>query len=244
MSGQIKRGGGMRRRRFMTACAGCAAFGAAQALRAAELRARYYSRTRLVDQRGQALRAANITASNNYIFHYPFEGTPCFLIRLGEPTYERVNLRSGDGSVYQWPGGVGPERSIVAYSAICTHRMTYPTPQISFISYRAQSTASAAARQKTIHCCSEHSDYDPAAGARVVNGPAPQPLLAILLEYDPTSDGLYATGTLGEDIYSAFFAKYELKLELDYGRGRARRHVTSSSIVTELSTFSKQQVRC
>jgi arsenite oxidase small subunit len=98
----------MRRRRFMTACAGCAAFGAAQALRAGELRSRYYSRTRLVDKRGQALRAANITARNNYIFHYPFEGTPCFLIKLGEPTDERVSLRSGDGSVYQWPAESGP----------------------------------------------------------------------------------------------------------------------------------------
>jgi Cu-Zn family superoxide dismutase len=100
------------------------------------------------------------------------------------------------------------------------HRMTYPAPQISFISYRAQSTASAVARQQTIHCCSERGEYDPAAGARVVNGPAPQPL-AILLEYDSTSDGLYAKGTLGGDMYGAFFAKYELKLELDYGSGRA-----------------------
>jgi hypothetical protein len=122
--------------------------------------------------------------------------------------------------------------------------MSYPTPQITFISYREQSTPSATPRQKTIHCCSEHSEYDPASGARVVSGPAPQPLLAIILEYDSTTDGLYAAGTLGADIYEVFFARYELKLELDYGSGRARRYVTSSSIVTELSSFSKQQVRC
>jgi len=41
-----------------------------------------------------------------------------------------------------------------------------------------------------IHCCSEHSQYDPAEGARVVAGPAPQPLAAILLDHDPASDAL------------------------------------------------------
>jgi Rieske Fe-S protein len=63
--------------------------------------------------------------------------------------------------------------------------------------------------QKMIHCCSEHSEYDPASGARVVSGPAPQPLLTINLEYDSMADGLYATGTLGADTYEVFFAKYD-----------------------------------
>jgi len=31
---------------------------------------------------------------------------------------------------------VGANHSIVAYSAICAHRLTYPTREISFISYR------------------------------------------------------------------------------------------------------------
>jgi arsenite oxidase small subunit len=59
----------------------------------------------------------------------------------------------------------------------------------------------------------------PASGARVVNGPAPQPLAAVVLEYDAANDGLHAVGTLGADLYNAFFAKYETKLELDYGGG-------------------------
>jgi Rieske Fe-S protein len=197
-----------------------------------------------MDESGRPLRSADLASGKNYIFHYPYEGTPCFLINLGRQTNHDVDLRAEDGSRYQWPGGVGPRKAIVAYSAICTHRMTYPTRQISFIGYRERSSAGAGARPNTIHCCSEHSEYDPASGARVLNGPAPQPLGAILLEYEPASDGLYATGTLGADIYSAFFAKYELRLELDYGRGRARERVKSSSVVTELSRFCKQQVRC
>jgi Rieske Fe-S protein len=198
----------------------------------------------LTDERRQPLRSASLAIGRNYIFHYPFEGTPCFLINLGQPTGQNVSLRTEDGSAYHWPGGVGPQRAIVAYSAICTHRMTYPTRQISFISYRDRSTAAAAARLNTIHCCSEHSEYDPASGARVLNGPAPQPLAAILLDYDAAGDGLYAVGTLGADLYNAFFAKYELKLELDYGGGRARQGVGGVSVVSELSSFCKQQVRC
>ena len=224
-------------------CAGCAAFAAAPTS-AAELRPRFYSRARLTDERRQPIRAASLTVGQNYIFHYPFEGTPCFLLNLGKPTGRDVNLRTESGASYQWPGGVGPQRAIVAYSAICTHRMTYPTRQISFISYRAQSRVSSAAHANAIHCCSEHSEYDPAAGARVLKGPAPQPLAAILIEHEPSTDGLYAVGTLGGDIYNAFFAKYQLKLDLDYGSGRAREQIGATSVVNALESFCKQQVRC
>lgn len=237
----------MQRRNFLRACAGCAAFAAAPVGSApGELKPVRFARTRLLDDRRQPLRATRLSPGRNYIFHYPFEGTPCFLIDLGKATGRNVSLRTDTGSAYQWPGGVGPKQSIVAYSAICTHRMTYPTRQISFISYRERSTAAAAAsaRANTIHCCSEHSEYDPASGARVVSGPAPQPLAAILLEYDASTDGLHAVGTLGANIYNAFFAKYETRLELDHGSGRARQSVGAETAVSELSSYCKQQVRC
>jgi arsenite oxidase small subunit len=252
----------MQRRGFLRACAGCAALGAAQGHGAqgevkpkpyspvapslatkGEVKPTAYSRSRLSDERRQPLRAGTLIAGRNYIFHYPFEGTPCFLIDLGKPTGQNVSLRTENGAGYAWPGGVGPRRSIVAYSAICTHRMTYPTRQISFISYRERSSAGNAAKLNTIHCCSEHSEYDPASGARVLSGPAPQPLPAILLDYDAATDGLYATGTLGGDLYNAFFSKYEIKLELDYG-SRARQRVDDVTVVTELGNFCRQQVRC
>ena len=235
----------MERRSFLRVCAGCAALGASPIESApGPVTPRAYSRVRLVDERRQPLRAASLVVGRNYIFHYPFQGTPCFLINLGKPTLQNVSLATEGGGPYRWPGGVGPQRAIVAYSAICTHRMTYPTRQISFISYRERSTAGAAARLNTIHCCSEHSEYDPASGARVVSGPAPQPLPSIVLEYDAASDGLHATGTLGGDLYNAFFSKYELRLELDYGGGRARQRAEDVSVVTELASFCKQQVRC
>lgn len=233
----------MERRDFIRACA-AAALAAPAAVEAADLKPRFYARTRLLDGARQPVRASQLAVGRNYIFHYPFEGTPCFLINLGQPTGQKVTLRTEHGASYEWPGGVGPRRGIVAYSAICTHRLTYPTRQISFISYRDRASASPVSKPNTIHCCSEHSQYDPASGARVLNGPAPQPLSAILLEHDPATDGLYALGTLGGEVFNAFFSKYELRLELDYGSGRARQRVGAQTLVTELETFCKQQVRC
>jgi Rieske Fe-S protein len=233
----------MERRDFIRACA-AAALAAPAAVDAKDLRPRFYARTRLFDGARDPVRASRLVVGRNYIFHYPFEGTPCFLINLGQPTGQKVSLRTGNGASYEWPGGVGPQRGIVAYSAICSHRLTYPTRQISFISYRDRATASPVSKPNTIHCCSEHSQYDPASGARVLNGPAPQPLSAIVLEHEVASDGLYAIGTLGGEVFNAFFSKYELRLDLDYGTGRARQRVGQQTLVTELESFCKQQVRC
>jgi len=234
----------MQRRDFMKVCAAGAAVSANDLFAAQDLKPRFYSRSLLTDEGGRPLRAASLVAGRNYIFHYPFESTPCFLLNLGKPTVRSVQLKTEDGSSYEWAGGVGTNRAIVGYSAICAHRMSYPTPQISFIAYREKSTASAIMRPNMIHCCSEHSEYDPAAGAKVVGGPAPQPLAAVLLEYDAKSDALHAFGTLGGEMFNAFFAKFEFKLALDYGNGRTRLPVASRTVVKELQQFCKQQVRC
>ena len=148
-------------------------------------------------------------------------------------------LISADGC---WPGGVGPSQSIVAFSAICAHQMSYPTREISFISYRAE-RGPANRHAHVIHCCSEHSEYDPAAGARVLGGPAPQPLAAILLEYDPVSDSLDAVGTLGGEMFNAFFQKYAFKLVMEQ-RGTPQKAVQGKTAVTELENYCRQQVKC
>jgi Rieske Fe-S protein len=237
-------GTAMQRREFLGACAASCALGAGRTLAADDLKPRLYDRVQLTDGQGRTLKAASLVAGRNYIFHYPFETTPCFLLDLGKPTVRDVPLRTEGGAAYHWSGGVGPGRSIVGYSAICAHRMTYPTPQISFISYREQATSGAAARANTIHCCSEHSQYDPAAGAKVLSGPAPQPLAAILLEHEARTDALYAVGTLGGELFNAFFDKYEFKLALDYGTSRTRQRAAGRAVVQELRNFCKQQVRC
>jgi len=234
----------MERREFIKACAATCALATPDVLSAQDLKPRFYSRVQLVNDRGRPLRTAELVASRNYIFHYPFEATPCFLLNLGKPTVSDVQLKTENGSTYLWPGGVGPNRAVVGFSAICAHRMSYPTPQISFISYREKSTASAAMHPNVIHCCSEHSEYDPASGAKVVGGPAPQPLSAVLLEHDARTDGLQAVGMLGGEMFDAFFSKFELRLALEHGGNAARRQVTGRAAVKELQQFCKQQVRC
>jgi arsenite oxidase small subunit len=230
----------MQRRDFLGFCAAAAAGTGAPAL-AADARPQFYGKARLVGEDGAPLRAAAIPANRNLIFHYPYASTPCFLLNLGRPAKASALLRTADHQSYEWHGGVGAQRSIVAYSAICAHKLSYPTRDISFISFRAEKSA----RNRfgnVIHCCSEHSQYDPAEGARVLAGPAPQPLAAILLEYDAASDGLAAVGTLGGEMFNEFFAKYEFRLALD---GPApRRAVQGSAVVTELENYCKQQVRC
>jgi Rieske Fe-S protein len=229
----------MERRDFLKFCA--AASVASPAI-AADAQPRTYQKVLLTDPDGAPLRAKALPANRNFIFHYPFAATPCFLLNLGRPVQESVKLKTADSQPYEWRGGAGPGRSIVAYSAICAHRMTYPTRDISFISFRAEKSA----RNKhaaVIHCCSEHSQYDPAAGGKVLAGPAPQPLAAILLEWHPATDQLHAVGTLGGEMFNEFFRQFEFRLALEHN-GAARAAVAGSAVVQSLDNYCKQQVKC
>jgi len=231
------------RRKFLGTCAAISGTAGLVALPGwAEATPRLYDRARLVDVHGAPLKAGALVAETNYVFHYPFVGTPCFLLNLGRPVAAATTLRRDDGTTYSWGGGVGPARAIVAFSAICAHKLAYPTRDVSFIRYQPQRSATADAQ--VIHCCADHSVYDPAFGARVLAGPAPQPLAAILLEYDAATDEVAALGTVGAEQFDAFFTKYEFKLALDHGQGKARRPVGASAVVRELAQYCKQTIQC
>ena len=231
----------MQRRDFVKFCAASAASAGAPALAAADATPTIYARVALVDASGAPLKAAAVPADRNLIFHYPFAATPCFLLKLGRPAKASARLVTADRHGYEWKGGVGPRRSIVAYSAICAHQLAYPTREITFISYRTEKSP----RNRlgnVIHCCAEHSQYDPAEGARVLAGPAPQPLAAILLEHDAKTDELSAVGTLGGEMFNQFFAKYEIKLSLEGSAPRAT--AAATTVVHELENYCRQQVKC
>lgn len=233
----------MKRRSFLGSCAlvGGAAQIAAMRGAFADAAPRYYARARLVDANGRPIGAGSLTAETNYVFHYPYASTPCFLLRLPRVALGSVSLRREDGTSYAWTGGVGPERSIVAFSAICAHRLAYPAREVSFIRY--QKDRSATSSGSVIHCCADHSVYDPSEGARVVSGPAPQPLAAIVLAHDAASDQLYAIGTLGPEQFDAFFRKYEFKLGMEYG-GKAKAPAGDRVVVSELSAFCRTTIQC
>jgi Rieske Fe-S protein len=229
----------MERRDFVKFCAASAAALGAPEL-AADARAQFYAKARLVDEKGAPLRARTIPVNRNFIFHYPFAATPCFLLNL-DKAVKPSQLKTVAGQAYEWNGGVGAKRSVVAYSAICAHRLSYPTKDISFISFRAEKSARNRVAN-VIHCCSEHSQYDPAEGARVVAGPAPQPLAAILLEWNSANDEIHAVGTLGGEMFNEFFDKFGFKLQLEHGSPRAT--VSGSCVVQELDNYCRQQVKC
>ncbi|MGH8850961.1 MAG: twin-arginine translocation signal domain-containing protein [Casimicrobiaceae bacterium] len=234
----------MERRRFLAACA--AAAGAAPLGTLGEAWAaaapRLYGRSHLVDVHGEAIKLAHIAARTNYVFSYPYAGTPCFLLNLGHPVVAADNVLRADGTTYAWTGGVGPGRALVAYSAICAHKLAYPTRDVSFI--RFQRDRSPTSDGNVIHCCADHSVYDPAAGARVLSGPAPQPLAAILLDYDAATDELSALGTVGAEQFDAFFRKYDFKLTMEYGQGKAHAPSGATAVVRELTQYCRQTIQC
>lgn len=208
---------------------------------ALDAKPRPYGRVRLTNEFGDPLKASSLKVQANYVFHYPFEATPVFLLDLGKPAAPTA-LSTKDREAYAWPGGVGPQRSLVAFSAICAHQLVYPTREVSFISFR-KSKAAKGLQDNLIHCCADHSQYDPARGAQVLGGPAPQPLCAVLLEHDPKSDELTAWGTLGGELFDAFFKKYEFKLGLEVG-ARAKHQVNGRAPVRELEKYCRNAVQC
>ena len=235
----------MDRRGFVQSCsagaAGLAALAASAPAWSANMRPKAYAPALLVNERGDPLRSADLVPQTNYVFHYPYEATPVFLLDLGKPALPRA-LSTGAHDAYSWPGGVGPRRSIVAFSAICAHQLVYPTRDVSFISFR-KTRAQRGVQDGLIHCCAENSQYDPARGAEVLAGPARQPLCAVLLSHDPRADSLTAHATLGGELFDEFFRKYQMKLSLDVGV-RAHNAVAGRAVVRELSKFCRNSIQC
>jgi Rieske Fe-S protein len=234
----------MDRRSFIESCtAGAACVSAAAALPAlaADAKPKAYAQALLVDDQGKPLRTRALKAQTNYVFHYPFEATPVFLLDLGKPALPQA-LSTRNRAAYDWPGGVGAGRSVVAFSAICAHHLVYPTREVSFISFR-KTRAQRGVQDHLIHCCADHSQYDPARGAQVLSGPAHQPLAAVLLTHDPQADTLTAWGTLGGELFDEFFRKYEMKLSLDVGP-KAKNAVSGQAVVRELDKFCRNAIQC
>ena len=223
------------RREFLAECSSAALCSFAAALAGGEAMAntgpapggqarRSYPAALLVDERGAPFNGRSLQPRTNYLFHFPFVATPCLLIDLARDV-----------------GGVGLGRSIVAFSAICSHQLAYPAKEVSFIRFQAK--ASTHSEAERIHCCADHSVYDPAQGARVVAGPAPAPLAQIELSYDAKTGNLTAIGLRGADQFDAFFRKYDFKLGMEFG-GRARDLVGRTSQLQELTRFCRNVAQC
>jgi arsenite oxidase small subunit len=240
----------MRRRSFIGLCGLAATAGLEQrlALAAREKALGAFARTKLVDANGEPLKAKSLSDRDAYVFHYPFQGTPCFLIKLRGGTVS-TTLSTEQMESYRWNGGVGPERNIVAFSAICAHQLTHPSKRASALNYYAGKNDENAANRHAkgtgyILCCAHGSVYDPAQGAKNVGGPATQPLAMIALEYDATTDELHANGAYGGAMFESFFRAFDPELVSEFGPDVARKPVADTVTAVPMTTYTKMSLRC
>lgn len=120
-----------------------------------------------LDYPSKAVTAAQkLTVEAPLSFSYPDERSPCTAIKLGSPV----------------PGGVGPDRDIVAYSTLCTH-MGCPTIYDN--------------NTKTFKCPCHFSEFDAEKAGQMICGQATENLPRVLLRYDEATDTVSAVGIDG-----------------------------------------------
>jgi len=240
------------RRRFFKACLSTASLVAVHPSLLAQsgLQKKSYSKVLLNDESDRPITSEMIATDTCYIFHYPYITTPCFLINLNSPAIPESDVTLANGDSYSWPGGVGPNKTLVAFSAICTHKLSYASRGSSFINFRPEEVTYvgkdniATKQSQLIYCCSERSVYNPAKGAVVLGGPARQPLTAIVLEHDEVSDHYYAVATLGGELFNEFFKRFAFRLALDWKNENIDMLCEKSTRVYTAENYTENQINC
>ncbi len=111
-------------------------------------------------------RESSIPANQAVTFTYPDAASPCVVVRMGASV----------------PGGVGPNRDIVAYSTMCTH-MGCP------VSYDPAA--------KSFKCPCHFSMFDAEKEGQMICGQATENLPRIVLKYDNSSGAISAVAVDG-----------------------------------------------
>lgn len=111
-------------------------------------------------------KAGAMPANQVVNFNYPDSSSPCVAIRMGNSI----------------PGGVGPNKDIVAYSSLCSH-MGCP------VSYDGGT--------RTFKCGCHFSIFDPENSGQMVCGQATENLPMVRLDYDAKTDSVTAVGVEG-----------------------------------------------
>ncbi len=203
---------------------------------------RKFPRVPLMFANGKPVKPQSLKVEVPYVFFYPYRSTPCFLIKLRERVGP-VSLRLESGDIYKWQGGIGKEKTVVAFVAICTHQLSYPRRDKSFLSYYPKEKKSPlTGKDEVIQCCAHMSAFDPKSGAKPVEGPAKDPLPAVILHED--TNGIYAEGVLGKDIFGEFFDLYRRELRREFGSSKKAKELVSQATVVELSDFTGNIIKC
>ncbi len=202
-----------------------------------------YEKVQLKDAEGNPLKASALVEEENYIFSYPYAGTPAIMVNLKEAATSDVELVAEDGTKYLCKGGVGSKGTIVAYSAICAHQMTYPKKDMAMFQYVPSTGKTLAYEHAGIFVCSSHlAAYDAKQGGKVLGGPANQGLAQIILEVD-ADDTIWAVAVLGPDKFEDFFSAFKKDLKKEFGRKGAKKLMKTEAKVQELKNFTAQLIQ-
>lgn len=203
-----------------------------------------YERVQLVGADGAPIKASDLKKETNYMFNYPHVGTPSMLLDLDDPSAKDVSLKTEEGDEYVWKSGVGAKRTIVAYSAICSHQLAHPTPSDSFLQYVQKDKKTMAYKHSGVIVCSSHlSAFEAKEGAKRLSGPAVDPLAAIVLEV-AEDDTIWAVGVLGADRFHAYFKTFKPELKEFYGgKRKAKKLVKISAKTVVLNEYTKEIIQ-
>lgn len=204
---------------LLAAGGGGLAAGAIQYVQPPQIGLSSYPRVQILDLDGVPLTATKANAEYNILtadvltFAYPLRNEPNFLINLASSP----GANNGAANVV---GGVGPTKSLVAFSAICQH-LGCPAPAISYYppvgppdGCVGQPGGTPGGKEFYLHCTCHGSTYDVTNGAANLTGPAVLPLPQVTLEWDPSDDSIWATGVTGPPVNGHLDT-----LEGDYGVG-------------------------
>lgn len=112
-------------------------------------------------------------------FNYPLEETPALLIKLGKPV----------------PGGIGPDKDIVAYNVICQHLGCI----VRF--YREDDPKNIYKGKNVLYCPCHGGWYDADNLGKVLSGPPLCELPMVKLELDEETGDIYAVEMLPPVIF-------------------------------------------
>jgi Rieske Fe-S protein len=151
-----------------------------------------FPKVQLTDVDGSPLTVAkvqneyNVTTSELYLFDYPLTNEPNFLLNLNPVnglTPDNTPGPSYNPGAWQVPGGIGPNNSIVAYSAICQH-LGCPAPSLSYYPPSNPCGRTFGGKSFFLHCQCHGSTYDATNSASNLTGPAVLPLPQVALITD------------------------------------------------------------
>ena len=238
----------MQRRDFLKVSAMGAVVACSPSLLTTELRAddgrlyKSYNKVMLVDSEGNPLSLSTLEKEKAYIFNYPYISTPCMLLDLKQNTRRDVALKSAEGVDYLWKGGVGHFKTLVAFSAICSHQLSHPTPETNFITYSGDKKTMTCDKKGVIVCGSHLSAFDPREGAKQIAGPAEEALAAIVLEVD-TDEKIWAVGVLGPDKFHEYFKTFKDEFNEYYGgKRRAKNLVEAETTALTIENYSTEVI--